>query len=252
MFWLVSESNGDGNHIVHRDGEVSRSMLRWSTNSCFRLACAVGASWILLLGRKCTLGSNATDLSIGLQIWTVDIQTRSLCCVPPKFSHCQPNMRVRSAFLVLASATGISAHPHHKLSAREIAQHQSISKRCAAKAGTFAMQRKKRSLAKRQKLSARDTIVTVHTESPHFATLQNDTCVLTPEVTAGPYVWPRSETLRQDMRENQPGVPLYLDIGVLDVNTCDPAPDILIDMWHCKSPTLWYTPLNFSNSFDHL
>ena len=90
------------------------------------------------------------------------------------------------------------------------------------------MARKKRSLAKRQALLPRDTTVNITTESPHYSTIQNDTCVLVPDVTAGPYVWPRSETLRQDMREGQEGIPLYLDIGVLDVNTCEPAPNVMV------------------------
>lgn len=138
--------------------------------------------------------------------------------------------------LVLAAFT-VTAHPHHELSAREVAAHQAISKRCAAKAGAFTMARKKRSLNKRSLGSSiipRTTSVNITTESPHYSTIQNDTCVLVPEVTAGPYVWPRSETLRQDMREDQAGIPLYLDIGVLDVNTCEPAPNVLVDMWHCK------------------
>lgn len=156
-------------------------------------------------------------------------------------------MRASSTILALALALSSTAHPHHDLSAREIAQHQAISKRCAAKAGAFTMARKKRSLAKRQTLLPRDTSVNITTESPHYSTIQNDTCVLVPDVTAGPYVWPRSETLRQDMREGQEGIPLYLDIGVLDVNTCEPAPNVLVDMWHCMLPLLHLTHNSKSN-----
>ncbi|KAF2125540.1 protocatechuate 3 [Dothidotthia symphoricarpi CBS 119687] len=144
-------------------------------------------------------------------------------------------MLTNQALVTLALALTAAAHPHHELSAREVAEHQSISKRCAAAAGAFTMQRKKRSLAKRQTILPRDTNVTIHTESPHYDTIQNDTCILVPEVTAGPYVWPRSDTLRQDMSEDQAGIPLYLDIGVLDINSCSPAENILLDMWHCNS-----------------
>ena len=66
-------------------------------------------------------------------------------------------------------------------------------------------------------------------------TLQNDTCVLTPDVTPGPYVWPRSQTLRQDATEDQPGVPLWLDIGVLDMATCEPLEGVLVSFWHCNA-----------------
>jgi protocatechuate 3,4-dioxygenase beta subunit len=37
------------------------------------------------------------------------------------------------------------------------------------------------------------------------------------------------------MSEGQAGVPLYLDIGVLDTNTCESLEGVLIDLWHCNS-----------------
>lgn len=142
-------------------------------------------------------------------------------------------MRANTVLVTLALVLVAVAHSHHKLSARQVAEHQLISKRCAASAGAFTAARKKRSMAKRH-LIARDSNVTIHQESPHYPTIQNDTCILVPEVTAGPYVWPQSDTLRQDMSEGQAGVPIYLDIGVLDTNTCEPAPNVLIDLWHCN------------------
>lgn len=52
---------------------------------------------------------------------------------------------------------------------------------------------------------------------------------------------PRSETLRQDMSEDQEGVPLYLDIGVMDVNSCDPLPNVLVDIWYAlRTNPKWY------------
>ncbi|KAF2691480.1 protocatechuate 3 [Lentithecium fluviatile CBS 122367] len=148
-------------------------------------------------------------------------------------------MRTTAGLLSLALALSTTtAHPHHELSAREVASHQAINKRCAAAAGAFSMARKKRSLNKRSlgtSIIPRTTNYNITTEDPHYTTIQNDTCVLVPDVTAGPYVWPRSETLRQDMREDQVGIPLYLDIGVLDVNTCEPAQNVMVDMWHCNA-----------------
>ncbi|PSN70800.1 protocatechuate 3 [Corynespora cassiicola Philippines] len=144
-------------------------------------------------------------------------------------------MRTSTTLVTAALALTAAAHPHHELSARQISEHQSISKRCAPAAGAFTMERKKRSLAKRNAIMRRDSNVTIHTEGSHYSTIQNDTCVLVPETTAGPYLWPNSDILRQDMREDQPGVPLYLDIGVLDTNSCEPAPNVLIDMWHCNA-----------------
>ncbi|KXH31886.1 protocatechuate 3 [Colletotrichum simmondsii] len=151
-------------------------------------------------------------------------------------------MQFQLLALATALLSGVAvAHPghDHTLSHSEIARRSNLAKRCAVQSGQFQEVRRKRQAEKRSLVSRslvqRDSNVTIHTEGPHYNTLQNDTCVLTPEVTKGPYVWPQSQTLRQDMSEDQPGVPLYLDIGVLNVNTCEPLEDVLVDLWHCNA-----------------
>jgi protocatechuate 3,4-dioxygenase beta subunit len=62
----------------------------------------------------------------------------------------------------------------------------------------------------------------------------NNSCILTPEVTQGPY-WVQGELIREDVTEDQEGVPLHLDIQVIDVNTCEPVPSVYIELWHCNS-----------------
>lgn len=94
----------------------------------------------------------------------------------------------------------------------------------------WAAHNEKRSLAARS-----NSTVVVTTEAPYYETFLNDTCVTTPEVTSGPYVWPRSQTLRQDMSEDQAGIPLYLDIGVMDTTSCTPMSNVLVDLWHCNA-----------------
>ncbi|KAJ5316068.1 Intradiol ring-cleavage dioxygenase [Penicillium atrosanguineum] len=93
-----------------------------------------------------------------------------------------------------------------------------------------------------------NTTYLIHTETPFFSTTRNDTCGLTPEVTQGPY------TLRQDMTEDQVGVPLWLDIGVLDMATCEPLEDFLVDMWHCNATGSYsgFTGLSPNASFLEL
>ncbi|CAE6481167.1 unnamed protein product [Rhizoctonia solani] len=71
-------------------------------------------------------------------------------------------------------------------------------------------------------------------DSPTYSTIQNSTCVTTPEVTEGPY-YVNNELLRQDIREDQEGVQLVLDIGVMDVTTCTPLEQALVEIWHCNS-----------------
>lgn len=37
------------------------------------------------------------------------------------------------------------------------------------------------------------------------------------------------------MSEDQPGVPLILDVGVLDMETCEPLEGVMVDFWHCNA-----------------
>lgn len=37
------------------------------------------------------------------------------------------------------------------------------------------------------------------------------------------------------MSEDQPGVPLVLDVGVLDMDTCEPLEGVMVDFWHCNA-----------------
>ncbi|KAJ5855033.1 hypothetical protein N7534_007576 [Penicillium rubens] len=60
------------------------------------------------------------------------------------------------------------------------------------------------------------------------------TCILGPEVTQGPY-YVTGELVRENIAESQEGIPLYMDIQLIDTNTCEPIPEIYMDLWHCNS-----------------
>jgi len=62
----------------------------------------------------------------------------------------------------------------------------------------------------------------------------NSSCILSPEVTQGPY-YVTGEYVREDIREDQDGIDLILDTQVIDVATCEPVPDAMIEIWHCNS-----------------
>lgn len=62
----------------------------------------------------------------------------------------------------------------------------------------------------------------------------NSTCLLQPEVTQGPY-YVDGELIRSDISEDQIGVPLYLDIQLVDTSNCLPVPAVFMDIWHCNS-----------------
>ncbi|RPB03698.1 aromatic compound dioxygenase [Choiromyces venosus 120613-1] len=59
-------------------------------------------------------------------------------------------------------------------------------------------------------------------------------CVLQPEVTQGPY-YISGELIRHDLREGQAGVDLWADVQMIDINTCEPAPNIYLDWWHANA-----------------
>ncbi|KAI0025299.1 Intradiol ring-cleavage dioxygenase [Xylariomycetidae sp. FL0641] len=62
----------------------------------------------------------------------------------------------------------------------------------------------------------------------------NSTCTLVPEVTIGPY-YVAGELIRTDTTDGQEGVPLHLDMQFVDITTCEPIPQMLIDIWACNS-----------------
>lgn len=62
----------------------------------------------------------------------------------------------------------------------------------------------------------------------------NSTCILQPEVTQGPY-WVDGELIRSNITEDQLGIPLYLDIQLIDTASCLPVPAVYMDIWHCNS-----------------
>ena len=45
----------------------------------------------------------------------------------------------------------------------------------------------------------------------------------------------RDDYVRQDLREDQNGTTLILDIGVLDMATCQPATDIFVEIWNANA-----------------
>jgi protocatechuate 3,4-dioxygenase beta subunit len=60
------------------------------------------------------------------------------------------------------------------------------------------------------------------------------TCVLTPELTEGPY-YIDGEKVRRDITEGKPGTPLRLRLTVVDASTCKPIKGATVDIWHADA-----------------
>jgi protocatechuate 3,4-dioxygenase beta subunit len=59
-------------------------------------------------------------------------------------------------------------------------------------------------------------------------------CVLTPELTEGPY-YVAGEKLRRDITEGKPGTALQLQLRVVNASTCKVVPNASVDVWHCDA-----------------
>ena len=60
------------------------------------------------------------------------------------------------------------------------------------------------------------------------------TCVLSPEVTEGPY-WIDNRLTRRDITEGRPGLPLELVLTVKDAKTCTAIKGADVEIWHCDA-----------------
>ncbi|THU80275.1 aromatic compound dioxygenase [Dendrothele bispora CBS 962.96] len=60
------------------------------------------------------------------------------------------------------------------------------------------------------------------------------TCVTAPEGGEGPF-YINNELVRYDLTEGQKGVQLLLDIGALDINTCEPLENIFVELWSANA-----------------
>jgi hypothetical protein len=59
-------------------------------------------------------------------------------------------------------------------------------------------------------------------------------CVLTPELTEGPY-YTAGEKVRRNITEGRPGTPLRLRLSVVDASTCKPIRNAAVDIWHADA-----------------
>ncbi|KAI1502217.1 aromatic compound dioxygenase [Biscogniauxia marginata] len=140
----------------------------------------------------------------------------------------------RREFLSSIKRTDLS-HCAEKLKARGVTK-RNIARRSAM----LEKARAKRGLTKRDL----DTVLATshnatslgYTLNTDAATLfsGNNSCILTPEVTQGPY-YVGGEYVRRNLIEDQEGLDTILDYQVIDVNTCEPVTDVYLEMWHCNS-----------------
>ncbi|CAF3619305.1 unnamed protein product [Adineta steineri] len=75
-------------------------------------------------------------------------------------------------------------------------------------------------------------------------------CILTPEQTEGPYYW-NSTFVRQNISEDRSGIRFRLQVLVLNVNTCQPIANAIVDLWHCDALGLYSHYISASNQIPN-
>jgi protocatechuate 3,4-dioxygenase beta subunit len=70
---------------------------------------------------------------------------------------------------------------------------------------------------------------------PPKPTASGEACyTLTSELTEGPY-YIDADKIRRDVTEDEEGIPLTLDLKVIDADTCRPLRNAAVDIWHCNA-----------------
>lgn len=72
------------------------------------------------------------------------------------------------------------------------------------------------------------------TSGTSSGTATDTACVLTPEMTEGPY-FVDGDAVRSDITEGRPGTPLTLKLRVVDANGCTPVGGAVVDVWHADA-----------------
>ncbi len=70
-------------------------------------------------------------------------------------------------------------------------------------------------------------------QSAGVGLIASNVCMLTPEVTEGPYYFDPG-LVRADIREDRPGIPVKLRLQVV-TSDCGPIEDVRVDIWHCDA-----------------
>lgn len=59
-------------------------------------------------------------------------------------------------------------------------------------------------------------------------------CHLLPQAVEGPYYFD-AKLIRSDIAEGKPGVPLRLELRIIESGTCSPIPNARVDIWHADA-----------------
>lgn len=124
-------------------------------------------------------------------------------------------------------------------------RHRSLNERCGE---SIRRRRLRRSLEKRDDLSPRVRRQLYESFANKRAddSTNSSACLLTPETTQGPY-HVLGERVQQDIRGGQAGIPLWLEVDFVDIDTCEPLKGAWIDVWSANA-TGYYSGYEIASS----
>ena len=126
-----------------------------------------------------------------------------------------------------AADTNRSSWPtHHQLD--NARWHERATRRFVLRAGAGAA-----ALATGAPLASH-RVVRAQSPAAGTADATSAVCILTPELTAGPY-YLDDRLVREDITEGKAGVPLALTVTVVDAESCAPIANAAVDIWHCDA-----------------
>ncbi|KEP46710.1 dioxygenase [Rhizoctonia solani 123E] len=129
-------------------------------------------------------------------------------------------------------------NPSHTALLKRRSENLDLQRRLEEKCGPELARRRAERLARRA-VRAGVPLEDLHKRAglaPRHSTNNSTggTCILTPEVTQGPYHI-LGEMVRQNITDGQAGLPLTLEVDFIDVETCKAVPNVWVDAWHCNS-----------------
>jgi protocatechuate 3,4-dioxygenase beta subunit len=76
------------------------------------------------------------------------------------------------------------------------------------------------------------------------------TCTATPSATEGPY-WVTGMAFRQNITEGKEGLPVILQLTIVDKTTCEIVPDATAEIWHCDAMGIYSHYEEASNNIQN-
>ncbi|KAJ6551990.1 aromatic compound dioxygenase [Mycena vulgaris] len=138
------------------------------------------------------------------------------------------------SLLVAASALStVAAHAEHapqNWRRDNLAARSALETCCGVQ---LAARRYKRAAHALKSVTRKRGLHRNHRMAPRQTASNDSTCLITPEVTQGPYHI-LGEIVRQNITENQLGVPLEVSIDFVDISTCKPV-QVWVDAWHANA-----------------